>query len=374
MAYGPLILGHAAPVVVDAVAAQLERGLTFGAQHALEPELAGLLTSVVPGAEQAIFATTGSEAVAAAVRLARAVTGRRLVLKFEGHYHGWLDGVFASVGLEPGRSGPRGRPTVVPATSGIPNGALSDLVVAQWNDPDSVDEILAANADQIAAIVCEPVAVNGGLILPRPGFLEHLRRRASETGALLLFDEVITGFRVALGGAQQLHGVRADLAIFAKAIAGGLALSAVTGSTSVMAPISTGRLLHNGTFNGNPIAVAAGIACVRYLSASRDIVYAQLDRLGTALATGLRQASPRLTVRQIGPIVHTAVDEPADIRAIRDRASGAPEAHRRFIEAMLYRGVHATPRGLWYLSAAHTDDDIEATVAAAMSAAAEVLG
>ncbi|MDP9481790.1 MAG: aminotransferase class III-fold pyridoxal phosphate-dependent enzyme [Chloroflexota bacterium] len=373
LGYGPLILGHAPRVVREAVSVQLGRGLTFGSQHRLEPELAELLVDVVPGAEQAIFATTGSEAVAAALRLARTVSGRRLVLKFEGHYHGWLDGVFASVGYDPSVSGSSERPATVPSTLGIPAGALSDMVVAQWNDPVSVEAVLSEHRGQVAAILCEPIAVNGGLIAPVAGFLETLHRLAAADGALLVFDEVITGFRVALGGAQERFAVNADLAIFAKAIAGGVALSAVTGSRAVMAPIADGRLAHNGTFNGNPIAMAAGVASLRHLADGRATIYPELDRLATRLARGLGAASPRLTVRQAGPIVHTAVDEPSDVRTVRDRAQGDPFAHGRFIEALLARGIHATPRGLWYVSTAHGDADIDATAAAALDAAAEVL-
>jgi glutamate-1-semialdehyde 2,1-aminomutase len=372
LGYGPLILGHAPAVVRDAISAQLERDLTFGSQHRLEPDLAQLLVDTVPGAEQAIFATTGSEAVAAAVRLARAVTGHDLVIKFEGHYHGWLDGIFASTGFDPGRSGPADRPATVPATIGIPESTLADVAVAQWNDLGSVETILAEHASGVAAILCEPVAVNGGLIAPAPGFLEALRRLANERGAMLVFDEVITGFRLALGGAQERFGVTADLAIFAKAIAGGIALSAVTGSRAVMAPIADGRLAHNGTFNGNPIAMASGVASLRHLLDGRDRIYPELDRLGARLAAGLVAASPRLTVRQIGPIVHTAIDEPAEVRTIRDR-TGDPGAHARFIEALLPRGIHATPRGLWYLSTAHRDADIDATAGAAAEAARETL-
>ena len=353
-ATGPLILGHAPQVVRDAVADQLGRGLTFGSQHRLEPELAELLVDIVPGAEQAIFATTGSEAVAAALRIARAATGRRLVLKFEGHYHGWLDGVFASVGYDPILSGWSEHPATVPSTAGIPEGARSDVVVAQWNDAVSVAALLAEHKGEVAAIMCEPVAVNGGLIPPVPGFLEALRRLATNDGALLVFDEVITGFRVALGGAQERLATTADLAIFAKAIAGGIPLSAVTGSRTVMAPIADGKLAHNGTFNGNPIAMAAGCASLRHLSDGRATIYPELERVATRLATGLAAVTPRLTVRQCGPIVHTAVDEPPHVRTIRDRTEGDPPRHARFIEALLStRGARDAARPLVRLDDPH---------------------
>jgi glutamate-1-semialdehyde 2,1-aminomutase len=372
LAYGPLLLGHTPIVIRNAISAQLGHGLTFGSGHRLERDLAELLVDVVPGAEQAIFATTGSEAVAVALRLARAATGRDLLVKFEGHYHGWLDGVFSSTGFDPARSGPTGRPVTVPSTIGIPGAVLADIAVAQWNDLASVEGILAQHPTGVAAILCEPIAVNGGLIAPVPGFLEGLRRLADEHGALLVFDEVITGFRIALGGAQERLGVAADLAVFAKALGGGTALSAVTGSQSLMAPIANGRLVHNGTFNGNPIAMASGVASLRHLIDGRDRIYPELDRLGARLGAGLSAASRRLTVRQFGPIVHTAVDEPDDIRTTRGR-TGDPAAHARFIEALLARGVHATPRGLWYVSTAHRDVDIYTTAQAAADAARETL-
>ena len=182
LGYGPLILGHAPIVVRDAIAPQLERGLTFGSQHRLEPQLAELLVRTVPGADQAIFATTGSEAVAAAIRLARVVTGRDLVIKFEGHYHGWLDGVFASTGFDAGRSGPADRPATVRRPPGSRAAALADVVVAQWNDIASVEQILAEHPSAVAAILCEPVAVNGGLIVAQDGFLEALRQAATRSG------------------------------------------------------------------------------------------------------------------------------------------------------------------------------------------------
>ena len=350
---GPLILGHAPEVIRTAVHAQLDRDLLFASQHPLEPEVARLLVELVPGAEQAIFATTGSDAVAVALRLARVITGRDLVLKFEGHYHGWLDGVFASTGFDgydPTRSGSADRPATVPSARGIPARAQADTVVAQWNDLDSVEAILAEHRGEVAAVICEPLAVNGGVIAPVPGFLDGLRRLTAANGTLLVYDEIVTGFRLAPGGAQERYGVTADLAIFGKAIGGGIAVSAVTGSRAVMAPIADGRLVHNGTFNGNPIALSAAAATLRHLADSRDTIYPALEALGRRLGEGLAAASSRLTVRQVGSILFTSVDEPAVVRTVRDRTGGNPAAHARFVEALLQRGIHATPRGLWYLS------------------------
>ncbi|MFL5757822.1 MAG: aspartate aminotransferase family protein [Chloroflexota bacterium] len=374
LGYGPLILGHSPHVVTRALKDQLGRALTFGAQHELEPEVAALLAETVPGAEQAIFSTTGSEAVAAAIRIARAVTGRTRVLKFEGHYHGWLDGIAASTAYDRARSGDPDRPVAVPSTGGVSPAAIGEIVVAPWNDLAAFREIVAAEPGHLAAVILEPVLVNGGLIPAAEGFLEGVRDVTREAGTLLVFDEVITGFRVALGGAQARCGVTADLAVFAKAMAGGVPISAVTGSRRVMAVVADGTVAHNGTFNGNPLATVAAAATIRHLRDEEATVYPMLERLGDLLAAALRDASPRLTVRSFGPIVHTAVDEPATVRSIRDRASGNPGLHARFIERLLHHGVHATPRGLWYVSTAHTPRDIEATAAAAAAAAREAIG
>lgn len=373
LGYGPLLLGHCPPKLVAALRDQLDRGLTFGAQHPLEPEVARLLVDLIPGAEQVIFGTTGSEAVAAALRIARAATRRSLIVKFEGHYHGWHDGVFASVGVDPSRSGPSDLPNPVPATNGIPAEAGANLRVAQWNDLDSVRSIFEKDGLDVAAVICEPVAVNGGVIPALPGFLEALRALCSERGAALIFDEVITGFRVALGGSQERYGVKADLAIFAKAMAGGIPLAAVTGSRAWMSVVRDGLVSHNGTFNGNPLALRAASLVLTELAADRAILYPRMEELATRLAAGLAAASPRLTIRQVGPILGVGIDEGFPIRSTRDRNTGSSALYVRFVEALLHHGVHTTPRGLWYLSTAHTDADVDRAIEAAVSAAEDVL-
>ena len=371
LGYGPLILGHAPPLLRRALARQAGRGLTFGSQHRLEVELAALLASIVPDAERVILSTTGTEAAMVAVRVARALTGRRLVLKFEGHYHGWSDALFASTAFDPARSGPPDRPVAVPGTDGLMPGASDGLLIARWNDLAGVRASFADDGPDIAAVIAEPLLVNGGVIPPLPGFLEALRDLCTSNGSVLIFDEVITGFRLALGGAQAFYGVTADLAVFAKAMAGGVAVSAVTGRRDVLDPVAAGRPAHLGTFNGNPLAAAAGVATLQHLSANAEQVYPRLHALGERLATGLRAAAPALTVRQAGPIVHTAIGEPAVVHDVRDRAGADAAAHARFVEALLRRGVHATPRGLWYLSTAHSEADVDVAVGAAGAAIAE---
>jgi glutamate-1-semialdehyde 2,1-aminomutase len=371
LGYGPLILGHAPEVVRRAVHEQIDRDLTFGAQHRLEVETAELLIAAVPGAEQAIFTTTGSEAVAAAIRVARGATGRPLVVKFEGHYHGWLDGTFVSTGYDSARSGPAARPELVEMTAGMSPSGSKDTLIAQWNDLPGTAAILEEHHGHVAAVILEPLAVNGGVIPPDPGFLEGLRALATEHGAVLIFDEVITGFRLALGGAQEHYGVTADLAVFAKAAAGGIAFSAVTGSRELLRVVADGRVVHNGTFNGNPVALAAAAATIRYLTEQRAAVYPNLDDLGSRLAAGLRSAHPDLRVRQVGPILSAGIGEPELVRTVRDRAGRDIDGYERFVEALLHHGVYTTPRGLWYLSTAHTEADVAFAVDAARLILAE---
>ncbi len=365
LGYGPLILGHAPPIVREALHAQIDRGMTFGSQHRLEIEAAELLVAAVPGAEQAIFATTGSEAVAAALRVARGATGRPLVVKFEGHYHGWFDGIFVSTAYDPALSGPAERPRVVPQTAGTAPSSSADTIVAPWNDLMATAALLEEHRGQIAAVMLEPLAVNGGVIPPDPGFLAGLRALTRAHGALLVFDEIITGFRLALGGAQEHYGVSADLAVFAKAIAGGVAFSAVTGSRDLLHVVAEGRVVHNGTFNGNPIAAAAAVATLRYLTENQHEVYPRLHALGARLADGLSSAHPDLRVRQVGPVLNAAIGEPQSVRSIRDRAGRNVAAYERFVEGLLGRGVHTTPRGLWYLSTVHTEADVDVAIEAA---------
>jgi glutamate-1-semialdehyde 2,1-aminomutase len=370
LGYGPLVLGHAPAILRHAISRQAERGLTFGSQHRLEVEVAALLTGIVPGAERVILSTTGTEAAMVAVRVARALTARPLILKFEGHYHGWSDPLFVSTGFDPARSGPPDRPGAVPGTVGLAPGSADHVLVVQWNDLDGVKARFAEDGARIAAVIAEPLLVNGGVIPPVPGFLEALRAITRANGALLIFDEVITGFRLALGGAQAHYGVTADLAVFAKAMAGGVAMSAVTGSREVLDPVAAGRPAHLGTFNGNPLAAAAAVATLEHLAANAGEIYPRLHALGTRLADGLRAAAPALSVRQVGPILNTAIGEPLHVRNMRDRSTADGVAHGRFVAALLERGVHTTPRGLWYLSTEHGEAEVDLAIAAAAEAIA----
>jgi len=372
LGFGPLLLGHSPEAVISAVTSQLRRGLTFGAQHELEAEVAELLVELVPGAELVCFSTTGSEAVHTALRLARAATGRSKIVKFDGHYHGWIDPVFVS---SPGLPPATGAPLPVPATAG--QDAPVDVLVARWNDPAALAALLAEHADDVAAVIMEPVACNGGLITPAPGYLERAAELTRAAGALLIFDEVVTGFRLALGGAQERYGVTPDLATFGKAVAAGMPLSAVAGRREVMEQVADGRVTHVGTFNCAPPAAAASAAALREYRDRSPAFYEDLERTATLLQTGLQEAAAgcgvELKVHRVASLLQTFfVDPDRRIESYADTVDADGELCAHFSELMLDRGVMVLPRGWWFLSCEHSEADVEVTLEAAREAFAQI--
>src|SRR5882724_8554151 len=284
---GPAILGHAPGRVIDAVAASLVEGQLFAAQHPRETELAERLCRLLPGIEVVRFATSGTEAVLMAFRLARAFTGRDKILKFEGHYHGWSDQAYISVRPSLNEAGPADQPVPVAGSPGIPRSVLGDTVVAGWNDLDLLAQALERHKGEIAAVIMEPVMVNGGATPPRPGYLEGARDLCRAHGALFICDEVITGFRLGLGGAQGRLGVTADLAIYAKAVAAGFPLAMVGGRRDVMDSLLDKGVMHGGTYNGNVQSMAAALAALDVLEADDGAAYRDLEARGTRLMQGL---------------------------------------------------------------------------------------
>jgi glutamate-1-semialdehyde 2,1-aminomutase len=337
--------------------------------------VAELLTSLIPNAEQAILAITGTQAVEAAVRAARAYTGRPKIVKIEGGYHGSADGLYVSVTYDPTVSGYAPRPNVVPQSEGMSPGAISDVLVAPWNDAEAIRRLFEEQGATIAALLVDPIQANAGLIPPLPDYLRQLRELTRKHGVVLIFDEVISGFRIHLRGAQAYFGVDADLAVFGKAIAGGVAMSAVTGPRAVLEPVSSYRAHHLGTFNGNPLACVAAIATIEYLEQNQQQVYPRFDELGQRLADGLRQVSDHLAVRSLGSILNVAVDEPtANVTSIRERHGSDIQAYRELSEQLLYQGVLAMPyRGLWYLSTTHTESEVDFAIEAT-ARSLEVIG
>jgi glutamate-1-semialdehyde 2,1-aminomutase len=362
---GAAMLGHCPPAVQDAVARQAARGMVYSAQHEAEAQVAEMICRMVPVAERLRFNTVGSEAVHGAIRLARGYTGRWKILKFEGHYHGWFDPVLYSVHPPMADAGPAESPVAVAGSGGQP--AARDLVLAPWNDADAVRRALTEH--DIAAVIMEPVLCNTGAIEPDPGYLAEVRRLCDEFGALLIFDEVITGFRLAPGGAQEYLGVTPDLAVFGKAVAGGMPVSVLASRAEVMDAISNGTVSHAGTFNSHPVCLAAAAATLEILHREQDGIYPRLFALGRRLRDGLSKAAEKAGVPAYvggpGPVIQTYLGVTGPVRNYRDFAATDKELTARFHAALLDRGINIVPRGLWFLSAAHTEDDVDATLAAA---------
>jgi glutamate-1-semialdehyde 2,1-aminomutase len=378
---GPLILGHAHPRLTEAVSRAAMRGQVFAAQHDLEIEVAETLVRIVPGAELCRFGLSGSEMVQAALRLARAVTGRKRVVRFEGHYHGWFDNVL--VGGQATNSTASGtadeaqwrQPT--PGSAGQLESALSETANLPWNDLELLERYFQMAGPSIAAVILEPMMCNVGAILPQPGYLEGLRRLCDQYGALLIFDEVITGFRLGLQGAQGYFGVTADMAIFGKALGGGIPISALVGRRTHMERF-TSDVNHSGTFNTNVMSMAAAAAVLTELERDQGAAYPHLNDTGRQLMIGIREIAERLSAPIIvqGPptAFHVAFSRLPAITNQRDYLEHCDrETYSRLSVALLERGVRVLERGLWYISTAHTLDQVVDTLGAFEAALQEVL-
>jgi glutamate-1-semialdehyde 2,1-aminomutase len=364
--WGPLIAGHAHPEVLAAVREAAARGMSFGAPTLAELELAVEVTRRMAGVDMLRMTCSGTEAAMTALRLARAATGRELVLKFAGAYHGHVDGLLAQAGS--------GLATqALPASPGVPASAAAGTVVVPWNDPDALRA--ATERHELAAIIAEPLPANMGLVPPRDGFLELLRERADATGALLVLDEVISGFRVARGGAQELTGVSGDLVVLGKIIGGGLPAAAVGGSAELLGMLApAGEVYQAGTLAGNPLAVAAGLATLALLD---EPAYARLAALSERLAAGLRAAAGGYPVQVVSlPGLVTVFFSERPVCDFEDARRCDLDAYARWCWELLSRGVYAPPSQFeaWFPSLAHTPEHIERTVesvAAAFAALGE---
>jgi glutamate-1-semialdehyde 2,1-aminomutase len=374
---GPMLLGHRNPDVTAAVVKAItERGTVFGLPHELEAEAAEKVIDAVPSVEMVRFANSGSEAVGTAVRLARAATGRPLILRFEGMYHGWLDTVYWSNHPKLELAGPDDAPVPVPAGTGMAPGIGDSLVVRGWNDVASLERVMAEHGDQIAGIITEPMMLNTGCIMPVPGYLERMRELATEHGSVLIFDEVITGFRLARGGAQERFGIMPDLTTMAKGIAGGFPVAAIGGRRELMTMVGDGRYSHSGTYNSNVLAMAAVSATMDVLA--RPGIYEGLNARGARLLDGFREIAQRHgvahEVQGIGPVGQIWFTD-APIRSYRDAVRHArPDRFAFWWREMMARGVlfHPAQDENLFVSTAHTDEDISRTLEAADAAMAAV--
>lgn len=366
---GPAILGHAPKPVIEAVARSLADGQVYAAQHPRETELSERLVGLLPGAEVVRFATSGTEAVLMAMRLARAFTGRNKILKFEGHYHGWSDQAYISARPSLNEAGPAEAPVPVAGSPGMPPSVLEDVVVAGWNDLDAVAAAFERHPGEIAAVLMEPVMVNGGTVVPADGYLAGVLELCRAKSALFIHDEVITGFRVGLRGAQALLGVTADLAVYAKAVAAGFPLAMVAGRRDVMDTLADRGVMHGGTYNGNVQSMAAAIAALDELERDGGAVYRDLERRGTRLMQGLASiaATRRLPLRVQGlPAIFQTffTDGPAP-RNYREAEACDRDRATAFHRALQEEGVRIVQAGKWFLSTAHDDAVIDETLAAA---------
>jgi glutamate-1-semialdehyde 2,1-aminomutase len=358
--WGPLIHGHADPQVLAAIGRAAERGTSFGAPTPGEVELAAHVTGRIQGVDMLRLTSSGTEAAMTAVRLARAATGRTKLLKFAGAYHGHLDGLLAQAGS--------GLATqALPTSAGVPASAVADTLIVPWNDPDAL--VAATTRHELAAILAEPIPANMGLVPPGEGFLELLRERADATGALLVLDEVISGFRVASGGAQELTGVRGDLTILGKVLGGGLPAAAVGGSRELMGMLApSGDVYQAGTLSGSPLAVSAGLATLELLDGP---AYLRLGVLTDGLAHGLREAAGDYPVQVVsvrGLLTVFFSDRP--VVCFDDALACDLDAYAAWCRELLSRGIYPPPSQFeaWFPSLAHTPEQIESTVQAASGA------
>ena len=373
---GPAILGHAPPKVVEAVAASLGEGQLFAAQNPRETELAERLTGLLPSAEVVRFTTSGTEAVLMAMRLARAFTGRDKILKFEGHYHGWSDQAYISARPPLNEAGPADSPVPVAGSPGMPASVLGDVAVCGWNDLELLEQALERHRGEIAAVIKEPIMVNGGAILPLPGYLAGAKELCHKHGALFILDEVITGFRVGLGGAQAKFGVAADLSIYAKAVAAGFPLALVAGRRDVMDALLDKGVMHGGTYNGNVQSMAAALAALDELQAGNGALYDGLEACGTRLMEGLRTLAARhglpILVQGMPAIFQTFFTSGPAPRNYRESAACDRDAMLAFHAALQEEGVRVQQAGKWFLSTAHDGPVIDETLAAADRAMAKM--
>ena len=367
---GPNIFGHAPDWLTNAVTKELGRGVIFAGQHELEVQVAEAVQKTVPCAELLRFGSSGTEVVQAALRLSRAYTGRTKFIKFEGHYHGWVDSVLYSSAPPLEAAGAYDAPTAVPGSKGIAPSTANDVIVLPWNDIAVLKKAIARHRDDIAAIITEPVLCNTNCVIAKDGYLEEMRQLCTDNGIVLIFDEVITGYRLALGGAQEMLGITPDIATYAKAVAGGYPLAMFAGKRDILKLLEDGSTVHAGTLNSNMVAMSAAAASLAKLQENDGAAYKKLYETGRKLMDGLRDVARRheidLLIQGPGPIFCTSFTTAEEVTDYRSHIKSTDSARfEQFRRGMLEQGVRLTGRGTWFVSTAHTDKEIDATLKAA---------
>ena len=369
---GPNIFGHAPEFVSRQVSEEMRTGYVLAAQFERELEVAEMASDAVPIPDCTVrFASSGTEIDQLALRLARGYTDRTKYIRFEGHYHGWMDSVNHSVHPPIDEAGDVDSPNTVGESAGMDPGAASQVIPCQWNDIERLEAAFDRNPGEVAAVIMEPINANTNCIMPEPGYLEAVNEIAHRHGALVIFDEVITGFRVAYGGAQELLGISPDLATYAKSIAAGFPIAMLAGRRDIMDVLGSGEVYHGGSFNSNVMSIAAAHATLTHLKSEGDAFYADLNRRGQNLIDGLcrvgMQTETDIHVQGLGSVFGISFNRSGDtIRNYREHATKCDDdRYTQFASEMMIEGVRLSSNGRVHMSSAHTDDHIEKTIAAA---------
>ena len=374
MGMGPNIFGHAPEFVTQSVYEDMQNGYCLTGQTVKENEMSEFIKKTIPFNRKVRYASSGTEIVQVALRLARSFTNKNKFLKFEGHYHGWMDSVLYN--SHPDISNEENIFNPVPESGGISHGTSNEVIIAPWNDVEALENILKDNHKEISSIITEPILWNTNVILPEDGYLEKLRLLCDKYNILLIFDEVGTGFRVALGGAQEIYGIEPDLSTYAKSMAAGFPIAMLAGKPEIMDFLSNGKVVHGGSFNTNVMSVSASHATLNYLLNNKDF-YKNLNRNGEALIKGLKEVALNngidILIQGLGSVFYLSFTSVKSIKNYREHALNIDfNKYKEFAKLMLINGVRLSQNGRWHMSSSHSEEDIEKTIYAANLSFAEL--
>lgn len=374
MGMGPNIFGHAPQFVTQSVYEDMQNGYCLTGQTVKENEMSEFIKKTIPFNRKVRYASSGTEIVQVALRLARSFTNKNKFLKFEGHYHGWMDSVLYN--SHPDISNEENIFNPVPESGGISHGTSNEVVIAPWNDIEALENILKDNHNEISSIITEPILWNTNVILPEDGYLEKLRLLCDKYNILLIFDEVGTGFRVALGGAQEIYGIEPDLSTYAKSMAAGFPIAMLAGKPEIMDSLSNGKVVHGGSFNTNVMSVSASHATLNYLLSNKNF-YKNLNSSGETLIKGLEEAASKngidILIQGLGSVFYLSFTSSKSIKNYREHTLNIDFGkYKEFAKLMLLNGVRLSQNGRWHMSSAHSEEDIEKTIYAANLSFAEL--
>ena len=374
MGMGPNIFGHAPQFVTQSVYEDMQNGYCLTGQTVKENEMSEFIKKTISFNRKVRYASSGTEIVQVALRLARSFTNKNKFLKFEGHYHGWMDSVLYN--SHPDISNEDNIFNPVPESGGISHGTSNEVVIAPWNDIEALENILKDNHNEISSIITEPILWNTNVILPEDGYLEKLRLLCDKYNILLIFDEVGTGFRVALGGAQEIYGIEPDLSTYAKSMAAGFPIAMLAGKPEIMDSLSNGKVVHGGSFNTNVMSVSASHATLNYLLSNKNF-YKNLNRGGETLIKGLEEAASKngidILIQGLGSVFYLSFTSTKSIKNYREHTLNIDFGkYKEFAKLMLLNGVRLSQNGRWHMSSAHSEEDIEKTIYAANLSFAEL--